>query len=246
MIKTITIKAYGRPEILRLTIQSLLLDTGSKDWFYCISADYSDDIDTVVSTIQEELDGKVDYTIITSDTRLGIARNHYKAVAYAFEELGSDWNLDFDDDYIVYTGWNNLCTYYIDVLFKVYHTMFSGHLQSLYPFGNIDNFYLPEELIWLSRHYSHHGTLLPRYKWQDGYNTYLKNYVDRGGLSCEGATIGWIKENGLRTARPVVSRIEYQPNNGVNWNIESCVQANASMVYTDKHIDRFRLLGMFE
>ena len=143
MIKTITIKAYGRPEILRLTIQSLLLDTGSKDWFYCISADYSDDIDTVVSTIQEELDGKVDYTIITSDTRLGIARNHYKAVAYAFEELGSDWNLDFDDDYIVYTGWNNLCTYYIDVLFKVYHTMFSGHLQSLYPFGNIDNFYFP-------------------------------------------------------------------------------------------------------
>ena len=98
----------------------------------------------------------------------------------------------------------------------------------------------------VKRHYSHHGTLLPRYKWQDGYNTYLKNYVDRGGLSCEGATIGWIKENGLRTARPVVSRIEYQPNNGVNWNIESCVQANASMVYTDKHIDRFRLLGMFE
>ena len=32
---------------------------------------------------------------------IGYAKNHIKALKHVFEEKQSDWNLDFDDDYIV-------------------------------------------------------------------------------------------------------------------------------------------------
>ncbi|MCK9327090.1 MAG: hypothetical protein M0P69_16475 [Bacteroidales bacterium] len=244
MLKTITIKAFNRPELLRKTLQTLLLDKGCVGWEFCVSIDWSDVQDAVVRVVQEELSNRVSYHILRCNNWLGIAKNHVKALSFAFEGLKSNWNLDFDDDYIVHEGWCNLCDYYTDILMPVKKDIFSGHLQSLYPPVLVKNYQDAEELVRIETTYGHHGTLLHRERWESEYSQWLKKCVGKGDKSCEGITLNWVQAQGLKGVRPLVGRIEFQPNNGVNFTEALCIKSNSEMVYTDKYVpkDKFRVI----
>ena len=248
MLKTITIKAFDRPELLRKTLQTLIRDPGCTGWEFCVSVDMSDAQDAVVRVVQEELSDRGSYHILRCRSHLGIAKNHVNVLSFAFEELGSCWNLDFDDDYIVHEGWSNLCDYYMETLLPAHREVFSAHLQSQYLPIFVRRYQAAEELVRIYSTYGHHGTLLQRERWAGDYSTWLKKLVNNGDLSCEGITLEWMRVRGLLAVRPLVSRIEFQPNNGVNFTEEICRKTNSEMVYTDKYLpkERFRLVDFIE
>jgi len=246
MVKTLTIKAHSRPETLKKTLQSIVLDKGCKGWTFCVAIDWSNDQELVEKVVHEVLSNKVSYYVLKGRVNLGYARNHIKALKFVFEEKEADWNLDFDDDYHVYLGWSNLCSYYTDILMAERLDIFSGHLQSQFSKRRCGGFKNVDSLVRVEPTFGNHGTLLRGADWRSGYGKWITDRIIEGNTDYESLTFEWMRKHDMKGARPLVSRIEYQPNNGVNFTEELCRNVNSFMLYTNKRIpkSKFRVVDV--
>ena len=252
MIKTVTIKACGRPEILRKTLQSIVRDKGRIDWLFYVSADWSRNQDATVKVINDVLSGRANYHVLAGSCNIGYAKNHIKVLKYVFEEKQSDWNLDFDDDYIVMEGWSRLMDYYMETVMKDRPEIFSGHLQSQFPKSSIDATLesAGKDLDWLGRRvrvystFGNHGTLLRGSDWRGEYGTWITDKIMAGSSDYEGLTLQWMQERGLLGVRPCLDHIKFQVNDGINFTRKMCLAYNRSMIYVDKayNADEYSIL----
>lgn len=245
-MKTITIKAHGRPSVLQKTLQSILSNESCVDWFFCVSIDYSPEIEQVKQVVHNTLNGKVQYVVLEEKRNIGYGKNHLKALKYVFESMSSDWNLDFDDDYFVYPGWVELCNYYTDILMPSHPTIFSAHLLSLHPKDWVDGdprFAFCEREVRIEPTFGNHGSVIRGSEWRGPYGKYVESEILKGNLNYEWMTSQWSRKHFFFGARPLVSRIEFQPNKGLNFTEKHCLESNASMAHTSARIpkEEFRL-----
>lgn len=114
MLKTITIAAYNQPNNLIWLLQSLkeqLLPLD--DYRLCISIDPGGEHFEAVRVIAEAVNF-IEARVTWSQGRRGMNKGTYAAMRWAFEDLGADYNVYLEEDYLLSPDAFNLVEWYIN------------------------------------------------------------------------------------------------------------------------------------
>ena len=120
MIKTITITAHNRPDLLKLVLEDLVRNN-LEGWKVFFSVEPTQARDEIISIIDEILDGVVPYELILPETKLGVKTNPYKLMSYVYDEIGSDVNIYLEDDIRISPDVTKIADWYMTLPRKSYH-----------------------------------------------------------------------------------------------------------------------------
>ena len=228
---TISIKGYNRVELLKHTLESLLNPVDMPklgDVLFIVHLDYCLEQDSVKSMVEEML-RDVPLIIICSKNHVGFAQANVNLLREVAQS-GSEFNIDFDDDYHVYNGWVDLMKFYMEDLFPKDSMVFSGHLMTYYPKEKLSGTTQDErDIIVYPYGFGNHGTLTRTEVWRGELLKDLEKYVQSTPykkVSQEWFVLQYALKNNLLSARPKVGRIALTPNDGEHFRVSICEKQN--------------------
>lgn len=212
MIKTITIVAYNRPGNLTWLLQTLEEQLLSlDDYRLCISIDSGGGNFKAVKAIAEAVTF-MDTQVVWSKSHLGMNKGTYESMRRAFEDLGADFNVYLEEDYLLSPDAFNLVEWYISHEVEMRSAPKVKDIAAYCLFGLAhEDGASPTEVV-LSKGGGFWGFVMSQRQWQ----TYAKKgwFVGRPEIASGKFTTSWDKRlaiyistfPGVYRAFPVLSR----------------------------------------
>lgn len=108
-MKTISITGYNRPQYLREVLDAIKVNDVSGYHLVCSLEPGCKAVVDMCNSIDF-----IDKTIIVNEKKLGVRQNPYNAINYAFNVLGSEFNIIQEDDVTLSPDFFDLANWYYD------------------------------------------------------------------------------------------------------------------------------------
>ena len=217
MIKTITITAHNRPDLLKRLLESLTRNN-LEGWKVFLSVEPTDERENIVS-IADELLSNVQHEIILPKEKQGVKTHPFKLLSYVYDEIGSDVNIYLEEDLEISPDVIKIADWYMTLPRSAYKTYGGVCLCNFWSFDQEFTKEDAQEFFVDAYSWSALGFITDRRGWQDQlkFNWYRSNHhLQRKGWDFAiRAHIIW---HGIKWLYPKVSRSNHTGVHGTHCN----------------------------